>query len=482
MQKIKRKNYFVGLAVKNIHFFIGFIVLAYLLSQIVVQGSTMISGAIDTITAGKEVEIAPLVLTTLMLIGASMVLAFCKTLCGELFSIRIQKECKNITVQTLSHLEYSYFTDSAGAVITKLTSDIGEIGTLFSENLPCIVQYVVTIVTMCVSVFFINRSLLFGLLITYPIVLLITDFIARRLVALTKARKGNYDALAEVANDGLQGVVVGRSYQLYTALNERINQVGKTILKNEYMRNRWGAVSTIAENLIKWMPMVICSLIALTQVFEGKLTVGGLTAFVILFNKISSQMGELPFIINESRELLVSVQRLNGILNEPQEPSGTYCGGEAQQKNAAEHGSAAQQENETPSCKAVMELCDAGFWYEEAPECKIFEHLNLAIQQGKTTAIVGPSGAGKSTIFKLLCGFARPKEGVLKLYGTDFNEWNLAAARERISLVSQNVFLFPDTIRANVEFGRPHAAFEEVVAACKAAKIHDYIMSLPDQY
>ena len=94
----------------------------------------------------------------------------------------------------------------------------------------------------------------------------------------------------------------------------------------------------------------------------------------------------------------------------------------------------------------------------------------------------GGSGEGKTTIFKLLCGFYEIGGGQYRLFGHSFVDWNLEAARKCFSQVSQNIFLFPGTIRQNVACGKENATEKEIVEACKNANIHDFIMELPQGY
>jgi ABC-type multidrug transport system fused ATPase/permease subunit len=85
-------------------------------------------------------------------------------------------------------------------------------------------------------------------------------------------------------------------------------------------------------------------------------------------------------------------------------------------------------------------------------------------------------------VFKILCGFYKPQAGAYRLYGHDYQEWDIRSAREQFAYVSQNVFLFPETIAANVGYGREGATFDEIVEACKNANIHEFIESLEDGY
>jgi len=121
------------------------------------------------------------------------------------------------------------------------------------------------------------------------------------------------------------------------------------------------------------------------------------------------------------------------------------------------------------------------FSYNEE-ERKIFEDLNLKIEKGKTIAIIGESGEGKSTMFKIIAGFYKQQSGKYQLFGKDFSEWNLEAARNQLAIVSQNVFLFEGTIAENVACGKRDTTMSEIIEACRKANIHDFIMSMQQGY
>ena len=171
---MKKKNHFAGIIARSIHYFIIFITLSYGLSAIVVHGTELISEAINDMLAEQTVDIVALSMTTLRLILLSMVLAFLKTISGNMFSIRIQKELKEMTVKNLASVKMSYVENNAGALITKLISDIGSVGELFSEIVPEIFQYAVTIITLSVSIIMMDFRLMLGILLCYPVVLFIT--------------------------------------------------------------------------------------------------------------------------------------------------------------------------------------------------------------------------------------------------------------------------------------------------------------------
>lgn len=113
---------------------------------------------------------------------------------------------------------------------------------------------------------------------------------------------------------------------------------------------------------------------------------------------------------------------------------------------------------------------------------KIIDDVSFTIPEGTTTAIVGPSGSGKTTLTNLMARFWDVNKGSVKLGGIDVKDYSLDSLMSNFSMVFQNVYLFNDSIENNIKFGKPEANHEEVVAAAKDARCHDFIMALPDGY
>lgn len=126
-----------------------------------------------------------------------------------------------------------------------------------------------------------------------------------------------------------------------------------------------------------------------------------------------------------------------------------------------------------------IEFKDVSFGYDDR---MVLHDLNFTIPQNATTAIVGPSGGGKTTLCNLIARFYDVNSGTITLGGTDIRAFTCDSLLRNISMVFQNVYLFRDTIKNNINFGRPDAADEQIIAAAKAARCHDFIMALPDGY
>lgn len=126
-----------------------------------------------------------------------------------------------------------------------------------------------------------------------------------------------------------------------------------------------------------------------------------------------------------------------------------------------------------------IELSDVSFSYGER---KVINHVSVKIPQGTTTAIVGPSGSGKTTLVNLIARFWDVDSGTVRIGGINVKDYKLDSLMKNISMVFQNVYLFHDTIENNIKFGSPNASHDDVVAAAKAARCHEFIMALPDGY
>ena len=130
-----------------------------------------------------------------------------------------------------------------------------------------------------------------------------------------------------------------------------------------------------------------------------------------------------------------------------------------------------------------IEFQNVDFSYGEGKERRqVLHNVNLKIPEYSVTAIVGPSGSGKSTICNLIARFYDADSGSVRVGGHDVKEFTCDSLLSNISMVFQNVYLFHDTVRNNICFGKPDATEAEMVEAAKKACCHDFIMALPEGY
>ena len=208
--------------------------------------------------------------------------------------------------------------------------------------------------------------------------------------------------------------------------------------------------------------LVIVMVMAARGVQAGVLTVGDFVMVNAYMIQITMPLNFLGTVYREIRQALVDMAEMFDLLDQPAEI--TDKPGAPDLKVAG----------------GAVELDNVRFSYE--PARPILKGVSLKIAPGETVAIVGPSGSGKSTIGRLLFRFYDVTGGSLRIDGQDVRDVAQDSLHAQIGVVPQDTVLFNDTVLYNIAYGRPEAPREKLIAAAKAAKIHDFIMSLPDGY
>ncbi|MDO5402630.1 MAG: ABC transporter ATP-binding protein [Eubacteriales bacterium] len=464
MGKVKIKSYFLSTIIHFSGWFILELIMSYVLARVVVRGNTIIGSAIDRMLSSSDVDILSLMETMLLMTGLGFLLAFIKSFAASKFSVSVQTRYKSNVAKKLYSLEYKYFdVNGSASIINKMNSDIAEADTFLSELLPSMCTSFLTIIVYAVYIGTLNTGLLIIMIVLYPLVLLLSNAIARKVVALKQMHRVKADRVMDISQDSVSGILVLRAFGAEALFQRELDKAADEIVEYEAKRVRISNTAMIIRKMLQWLPNIICAVYAYILVCQGNLTIGKLMAFIVILSKFVENFIGLPFEMIEARECIVCIKRIETILAQKNEPSGTYAGSRCKDSE-----------------RYAVEFENVNFSYTEDKE--ILHNISFKIEKGTTVAFVGDSGGGKSTIFHILCGFYPINAGTYRLFGTDFNNWDIEAARGQMALVSQNVFLFPASIRENVAYGNMSATEEEIIDACKKARIHDFIMSQPDGY
>lgn len=463
MVKKLKKNIFVNIGTKHCLLLIIYIVSAFVINQALITGNDYLANATDSLLAGGTVDFEEFFVPLSIMIVIGTIMTYVKSICGNNYSAKVQRDVKSKLGKHLLELPYAYYDEKGtGSIMSKLISDINEVGRFFSEIMPDLIVDFITVGTVSVYLFRMDSMLTVVLFVSCPILLVAADRLSRWLTSVVKKRRNSIDARTQMAYDAIQGMEVVRSYNLYEVMQNRINYYIDDVAAQGCRSTKITSMGYVLRHTVNTVPVVICYLFALHEVMTGKISTGDMLAFSVLLSRIVWPLSNIVFCVNDIREVNVSLKRVQEIYAQEAEPSGDGIFDINSQSGN------------------VVEWKDITFSYDG--ERNVLNGMSLKISKGQTVAFAGGSGEGKSTIFKLLCGFYRKNGGSYKLFGHEFDEWNLAEARKCFSYVSQNVFLFPETIWENVAYGKKNASREEVIEACKNANIHDFIMRLPNGY
>ncbi len=258
----------------------------------------------------------------------------------------------------------------------------------------------------------------------------------------------NYETVKYFGNERHEAKRFDKSLDAY----ERAAVLSKTSLS--LLNVGQGTVIAVGLTAVMWL--------AATMVAAGEMTVGGFVLVNAYLIQLYLPLNFLGMVYREVRQALIDMQSMFKLLNadaeivdKPGAPDLAVAGGHVRFENVT-------------------------FGYDTRRS--ILHGVDLDVPAGKTLAIVGSSGAGKSTISRLLFRFYDIDDGAVKIDGQDLRNVTQSSVRAAIGIVPQDTVLFNDTIFYNIAYGRPSASREEVEEAAKLARIHDFVLSLPDGY
>lgn len=452
----------VKAGLRNGYMLLLFMIFSFILNEIIIIGNDLIANATDSMLSGQPVYFSEFLVPLLGMVVLGTGIAYLKSISGNQYSAMVQREVRASLGKRLLGLPFSYFDEKGtGSIITRLISDMEEMRRFFSEILPELLVNIITVVTATIYLIQMDAMLIVVLFASYPIMLIVADRLSKKLAELAKKLRVYMDERTDLAYDAIQGIVVGRSYNLYELHKQKIDKVIDNMVLQARKSTRISSLGWVLKNIITTIPVIGCYLFVLYETRRGRITVGEMLAFTVILNRILYPIGDIIFCANDIREVGVSLKRIQEIYR---------------QKEEREDGIAYQS---FKNGEAIV-WKDVEFGYEK--EHNILNKMNFSIRTGEQIAFVGGSGEGKTTIFKILCGFYEKNNGQYILFGHPLEEWNLKVARSCFSEVSQNVFLFPGTIKQNVACGKENATEKEIIEACKNANIHDFILQLPEGY
>lgn len=465
------KKLFWQISIKHGAFLMVYIILSIVLSEIIISGNDYIAKATDRMIAGETLIFQDFLgqflypLAVMILLGS--IVAYGKSLSGNHYSALVQRDARTKLGGHLIKLPFSYFDEKgSGSIMTRFSSDIGEIGKFYSEILPELLVNIAIVTTITVYFIRLDIRLLLILFASYPVMLLAADKLSKRLAKILKKFRTGIDSRTQIAYDAIQGITVGRSYNLYDIMCRRINAVIDETADHGCKSTRISSMGWLLKGIITAIPEVICYFFALFEVISGRITAGEMLAFTVLLGRMIYPLSDIIFCLNDIRSVKIALGRLEEIYEAAPEKD--------------KFGNPESAEYIKKGNLPVISWEQVEFSYQ--PTQPVLNGISFEIKQGERVAFVGGSGEGKSTIFKILCGLYEKEKGCYQLYGKNFDSWDLQKARECYSVVSQNVFLLPESIGANVACGKKDASMEEVVEACKAANIHNFIINLPEGY
>lgn len=378
-------------------------------------------------------------------------------------SQKIVYQMRKDLVDKLLELPVRFFdSHQTGDIISRLSYDIDTVNSSLSNDLLQIAASAITVIGSFIMMLRISPPLILVFVVAVPISVLFIIYRTKKVRPLFRKRSAKLGELNGFVEEIISGQKTTKAYHQEQTMVGRFDQRNNEAVEAYYMADYYGSTVGPSVSFINNLSLTLISIFGSLLYLVGSVSLGNLSSFVLYSRKFSGPVNEMANIISELQSAAAAAERVFRMIDEPAEAADL------------------PQAKPLEEVKGDVQMKDIQFGYE--PDKVIIHDLNLHAKPGSLVAIVGPTGAGKTTIINLLMRFYDPQKGQILMEGRDSHDITRKSLRAAYTMVLQDTWLFYGSIYDNIAFSRPDATPEEVIEAAKAAKIHNYIMSLPDGY
>lgn len=381
---------------------------------------------------------------------------------GHVVGVRMQADMRSVVFRHLQKLPNKYFDENkSGVTMSRIVNDLMDITELAHHGPEDLFISLVTILGSFIILMGIDIPLT---LIIFAVLPFAVWFVARKKDKMGNAFMKSRVKVGEVnatLENSIAGMKVTKSFCTEDEELEKfdkINNIFKDAREESYkaMAEYFSGMNFFMD-LLEWIAMILGGY----YTYVGRITIGDFAAYILYVKMFIEPMKKLVNFTEQYQNGMTGFKRFKEIMDE-----------EIQEE--------AKNPKELQNVKGNIEIENASFTYED--ENEVISDLSLSIEAGKTIALVGPSGGGKTTLCSLIPRFYELDSGDIKIDGNSIKDVSLRSLRKNIGVVQQDVFLFTGTIRDNIICGNPEATEEEMIEAAKKARIHDFVMTLPEKY
>ncbi|MEO0036362.1 MAG: Lipid export ATP-binding/permease protein MsbA [Pseudomonadota bacterium] len=393
-----------------------------------------------------------------------------KSICGygeavllSRVGLRVIADMQTRLFSHLMRLDVSYFqANPTGRILSRLTNDIGQMRFAVSDALTGAGKDASSVLFLIGAMFYQDWELSLWTFFVFPLAILPISRLGRRMRKVTANTQEQMGLFTTYLEQSIQGIRVVKAYGMEEYEKTRVRGLIETLQDLVYRAARVRSASSPIMEFLGGIAITVVILYGGARVIEGVTTPGAFFSFITALMLAYRPLKSLASLNTNLQEGLAAAARTFAVLDV--EPT----------------------IHDRPAARDLVvrdgTVRFEGVFFTYDGSRAVLDGVDLTIPGGHTVALVGPSGAGKTTLLNLLPRFFDVTDGRVAIDGQDVRDVTLTSLRQRIALVSQEITLFDDTIRANIAYGRPGATDDEVIEAAHAAAAHEFVMGLPDGY
>ncbi len=382
---------------------------------------------------------------------------------GHTFGIRVEADIRRDLFRHMQEMGFDFYDKNrTGQLMSRLTTDLFEVTELAHHGPEDLFISAVTIVGALIVMFRVEWRLALVVAVLVPLFLLLIAYNRRKMSQASRAAKVKTGAINTEIESGLSGVRTTKAFANEDQQQQRFdaaNQVFKTAKRN--FHKEMGKFFASMELFVTMLSVAVIA-VGGWLIMEERMNYIDLITFNLYVATFISPVRKISNFAELFSNGFAGLNRFVEMMRT--EPTIRD----------------AEDALELQQVRGEVQIDNVSFTYEDSDE--VLHGVDLTVAAGETVAIVGPSGGGKSTLCQLVPRFYDVDEGTVSIDGVDVRRISQRSLRRNIGVVQQDVFLFADTIRENIRFGRPEATDEEVVQAARSAEIYDDIMAMPNGF
>lgn len=397
------------------------------------------------------------------LIGVTLLFAFCTVASSRVMAGVSQRVLITLRTELYDRImtwpAERYQANPTGTICSKFVNEANVALSGATSSLIVLIRDSLQIIALLCLLFWQNWKLTLVAFVVGPLIVLTLKLIAKRIRVIVKRSQETVGLMLSRVQEAYEAQRVVKVTGSYAFEESRFEKVNRTIRRTALDRIKTESLATPITQMITMLGIAFVVAVALYQAQAGMLTIGEFITFLAALLLLKPALQHLTGLNGTFAAISTAAHSLFEVLDAEREvDEGTV-------------------EIERARGEIVFENVFLTYPGQNEPALR---GINLTIRPGEHTALVGPSGSGKSSLVNLIPRFWEPTHGEIRLDGIPLREIRLASLRRQIAVVSQDIFLFDDTIRANIAYGLPDASEADIERAVQAAALDEFVASLPE--